>query len=110
MIRVAVIDDNCDAATSLALLLAANGYAIVGPICDATQALARIKAERPDVAILDIAMPGMDGYELAGRIRAEVDPPPKLVAVTGLGMACDKADAAQAGFDAHFTKPVAWAD
>jgi CheY-like chemotaxis protein len=52
----------------------------------------------------------MDGYELARQIRAAADWPIKLIAVTGLGQPCDKADASEAGFDAHFTKPVAWAE
>jgi CheY-like chemotaxis protein len=60
------------------------------------------------VAILDIAMPVMDGYEIARQLRAELDAPLKLIAVSGLGQACDKHDAREAGFDAHLTKPANW--
>jgi CheY-like chemotaxis protein len=107
-LRVVIIDDNRDAAQTLSALLAVNDFCVSGTICRSVDALCCILRERPHVAILDIAMPELDGYELAAEIRTGVDWPIKLVAVTGLGSACDKADAAAAGFNAHFTKPVAW--
>jgi len=71
------------------------------------QALESLDIFKPDIALLDIGMPGMDGYELARRIRAT----PRgnglvLVALTGWGQADDKQRAAEAGFDEHLTKPV----
>jgi CheY-like chemotaxis protein len=107
-LRIAVVDDNTDAAFSLAILLERHGFSVIARVTDATKALYVISRDRPSVAILDIAMPGIDGYELARRIRAEVDSPPKLIALTGLAQAIDKLDAAEAGFNAHLTKPVSW--
>jgi DNA-binding response OmpR family regulator len=104
-----VIDDNQDAAFALSVLLDRNGFHVENGY-DPADPLDPIFRQRPHIAILDIAMPGMDGYELARQIRAAADWPIKLIAVTGLGRACDKADAVEAGFDAHFTKPVAWAE
>ena len=74
---------------------------------DGLQALEALDTFKPDIALLDIGMPGMDGYELARRIRAT----PRgrnlvLVALTGWGQADDKKRAADAGFDEHLTKPV----
>jgi CheY-like chemotaxis protein len=109
-LRVVIIDDNADATQTLAMLLAANGYQVVGKICISALALDCIRRERPHVAILDIAMPQVDGYELAREIRAVADWPIKLIALTGLGRPCDKADARRAGFDAHLTKPAKWPD
>jgi CheY-like chemotaxis protein len=74
---------------------------------DGVGALAALESFEPDIALLDIGMPGMDGYELARRIRAT----PRgrnlvLVALTGWGQAEDKKRSAEAGFDEHLTKPV----
>ena len=104
--RVLVVDDNRDAAESLAMLLELDGFA-VSIAYDGPEALAQIESFTPDIALLDIGMPGMDGYELARRIRAtrhgrELT----LVALTGWGQADDKERAADAGFDEHLTKPV----
>jgi CheY-like chemotaxis protein len=105
---VLVVDDNQDAAESLAELLRVEGADVVtahsGP-----EAL-RIAAERPlDVAVLDIGMPGMDGCELARRLRAgpqAAQPPLLLIALTGWGQQADQRRIAQAGFDHHLLKPV----
>jgi PAS domain S-box-containing protein len=104
--RVLVVDDNRDAAESLAMILSMDGsdvaVAFSGP-----QALERIPYFRPTVVLLDIGMPGMDGYEVAQRIRAE--PAHRelvLVALTGWGQAEDKERAMNVGFDHHLTKPV----
>lgn len=104
--RILVADDNLDAGASLAMLLRLDGYevSLATTGLEALELFARI---RPDVAILDIGMPGLNGYEVARRIRAQSGTQDvKLIAVTGWGQASDKAKAAAAGFDHHFTKPV----
>jgi PAS domain S-box-containing protein len=108
--QVLVVDDNADAASSLAILLRLEGHradvAHSGP--EALEAVAR---SRPDVVFLDIGMPGMDGYEVARRLRARHDPVAmKLVALTGWGQEHDRRLAQAAGFDDHLTKPVAATD
>jgi CheY-like chemotaxis protein len=104
--RVLVVDDNSDAAESLGMLLEMENCK-VSVAFDGTCALEVMDTFKPDIALLDIGMPGMDGYELARRIRAT----PRgrnvvLVALTGWGQADDKKRAAEAGFDEHLTKPV----
>jgi PAS domain S-box-containing protein len=104
--RVLIADDNGDAAESLAMLIRLDGHDVtVG--ANGIEALELIDAVNPEVAFLDIGMPGLDGYEVARRIRAN----PRhagvvLVAVTGWGQESDKARARAAGFDLHFTKPI----
>jgi CheY-like chemotaxis protein len=107
-LRIVVIDDNRDAAFTLALLLKRSGFDVASQIYDANRVLDCVKSERPDVVIMDIAMPGIDGYQLARQIRSQLDPPPRLVALTGLCTAKDQRDAIAAGFDAHFAKPADW--
>jgi PAS domain S-box-containing protein len=104
--RVVVADDNRDAADSLAMLLRLAGQN-VRLAYDGPSALAEARAFRPDVVFLDIGMPGMDGYEVAMRLR-EV---PELestvvVAVTGWGQAEDRRRSLEAGFDGHMVKPA----
>lgn len=104
--RVLVVDDNVDIAQSLAMLLEGWGHHVV-TAHDGHGALAMAKSENPEVILLDIGLPGMDGYEVARRLRA--DPRMKgktLAAITGYGQTRDKAMAIEAGFDRHFTKPV----
>ncbi|MFO7324707.1 MAG: PAS domain S-box protein [Pseudomonadota bacterium] len=101
---VLIADDNEDAAQTLAMLLEVFGHR-VAVAHDGEQALRCFEQMRPEFALLDIGMPGMDGYEVARRIRA-LGRPVTLVALTGWGQATDKARAMQAGFDRHFTKPV----
>ncbi len=104
--RVLIVDDNQDAALSLAMLLEASGL-VVRSAFDGATALALIDDFRPDVAILDIGMPGMDGYEVARAIRERCgDHCPRLVALTGWGQESDRQLAREAGFDEHLTKPV----
>ena len=107
-LRIVIVDDNADATYTLAMLLERGGFTVVAQMFDAEQAVDCIKTYRPHVAILDIAMPLIDGYEIARQLRAEMDWPLKLIAVSGLGQACDKTDALEAGFDAHLTKPANW--
>ncbi len=108
--RVMVVDDNADAAESLALLLEMHGHTVRVEHSGAA-ALEAAAEWQPDVALLDIGLPGMDGYEIARRLRAEPRSAPLvLVAVSGWGQAEDKQRAKAAGFDGHLTKPVDAAD
>jgi signal transduction histidine kinase/CheY-like chemotaxis protein len=104
--RVLIADDNVDFATTLATLLDDRGCQ-TEVVHDGLAALAALRARPPRLAILDIGMPGLNGYELARRLKA--DPTTSavpLVAVTGWGQATDRQAAADAGFDHHLVKPV----
>jgi CheY-like chemotaxis protein len=104
--RVLLVDDSEDAAAVTAALLAAWGHE-VRVAHSGEAALAAFEAFTPAVAILDIGLPDMDGYALAGALRARRTPALRLVALTGYGQQADVARAAQAGFDLHLTKPAA---
>jgi CheY-like chemotaxis protein len=104
--RILVADDNSDALESLATLLELGGHEVFSA---SNGALALESAERhqPDVALLDIGMPKLDGYEVARRIRAQ----PwgrriTLVALTGWGQDSDRQRSGEAGFDSHLVKPL----
>ena len=104
--RVLVADDNRDAADSLAILLRMDGHD-VSVAYDGKQAIAAMESLRPEVAVLDIGMPELDGYEVARKVRAgPMGTTVTLIAVTGWGQALDKARATAAGFNHHFTKPI----
>lgn len=106
-LRVMLVDDNIDAAVSLSLLLEAAGDHLVSTYYDATSALEWAAFERPDVFILDIGLPDMNGYELAKRVRAMPQfASTLLIALTGYGQLADKARAREAGFDIHIAKPA----
>ena len=101
-----VVDDNADAATMLALLLEFNGHQVVVEH-DPRQALQRANAETFDAFLLDIGLPGMDGTELARRLRAmPVGRKALMVAITGYGQHFDRSNALKAGFDHYFVKPI----
>lgn len=104
--RVLVADDNLDAGETLAMLLRLDGHEVHVAI-DGLEAVEVYKRVQPDVAILDIGMPGLSGHEVARRIRElGGEPPVTLIAVTGWGQKADKDRAMASGFDHHFTKPV----
>jgi PAS domain S-box-containing protein len=104
--RVLVVDDNVDTALTMARLLRAAGHATEAAY-DGPAALAAARRFRPDVVLLDIGLPGMDGYQVARALRAEADGErPLLVALTGYGGDGAKQQAAAAGFDRHLVKPV----
>jgi CheY-like chemotaxis protein len=105
-LRIVIADDNRDAAVALSMLLDRLGFRVVGVAYDGESALEFLREQEPNVALLDIALPELDGYEIARLAREELPRPPRLIAVTGLGDACDRTDALEAGFDAHFVKPV----
>ena len=104
-LKVLVVDDNRDAADVMAVLLRSLGSQ-VQVAYDGLQAIASIDESRPDLVLLDIGMPGMDGHETCRRIRAQHGARIKLIAVSGWGQEQDKQAACEAGFDAHLTKPV----
>jgi len=104
--RILVVDDNVDAAQVMAALLASHGHEAV---CahNGADALALFDTFGPEVVFLDVGMPGMNGLEVARRIRERNrQPPPRIVAVTGWGKPDDLLRTQQAGFDAHMMKPV----
>jgi len=104
--RLLLVDDNVDAVQSLAMLLSADGHD-VRTAHDGVGALDLVQSFHPDVVVLDIGLPGMDGYEVAQRIRAGANgAPPTLVALTGYGQQEDRQRAREAGFDHHFIKPA----
>ncbi|MCK7592707.1 PAS domain-containing protein [Pseudomarimonas salicorniae] len=101
-----VADDNVDAATSLAMLLRLEGHQ-VEVVHDGEAAVARLSGQRFDVALLDLGMPGCDGYEVARRVRAmDGGDDLRLVALTGWGQEEARQRSRDAGFDAHLTKPA----
>jgi CheY-like chemotaxis protein len=103
--RILVVDDNVDAANSLALVLRTLGHEVF-VAHDGRSALAELSRIRPDIALLDIAMPGMTGYEVARQVRARLGAAVRIVALTGFGLAEDRARAIEAGFDQHIVKPA----
>jgi len=105
-LRVMIIDDNADAADSLATLLGAQGYSIAVEY-NGEKGFQRAAAEAPDALLIDIGLPDIDGYSLAQRLRAH----PRtaralLIAVTGYGQPRDREQALACGFSHHLVKPV----
>jgi CheY-like chemotaxis protein len=101
-----VVDDNRDAAESLALLLHSEGYA-VEVAHDGFAALELALSQRPRVVLLDIGLPGMDGYAVARALRQHPEmQQTHLLALTGYGTAEDRHRSRAAGFDLHLVKPV----
>jgi CheY-like chemotaxis protein len=104
--RVLVVDDNVDAAATLDLLLRSLGHE-TRVAHDGMKALEIAHQFRPEVILLDIGMPGLDGYEVARRLRAMNHGTSfRIVAVTGWGQDADRSKAKEAGFDLHLVKPV----
>jgi PAS domain S-box-containing protein len=104
--RILVVDDNVDAATSLSELLGLLGHEVIVRF-DGKSALLDAASFEPEVLVLDIGLPDMDGYELARRLRSEpATARARYLALTGYGQAHDRTLARAAGFDHHFVKPV----
>jgi len=105
-VRVLVVDDNADAAELLSEMLTADHF-LVRHALDGPSALTVAAEFQPDVAVLDIGLPVMDGYELAARFREHPQlARTKLIALTGYGQADDRRRSAEAGFTVHLVKPV----
>jgi len=104
--RILVVDDNEDARVLLADVLAELGHDVKSA-CDGPEALELVRSFTPEIAILDIGLPVMDGYELAARLRQVPDAGGmRLLALSGYGQAADQARSKAAGFDRHLVKPV----
>jgi PAS domain S-box-containing protein len=104
--RILVVDDYADAAESLTMLLQAEGHAVETADCG-LKALERAQAFRPQVVLLDIGLPDLDGYEVARRLRALPETHDAvLVALTGYGQTEDRERSRSAGFNHHLLKPV----
>jgi CheY-like chemotaxis protein len=103
--RILVVDDNVDAADALAELLRDYGHD-VRAVHDGPSAIEQAGLHHPDIVLLDIGLPGFDGYEVARRMRTELGLKSTLVALTGYGEARHRRLSRDAGFDQHVTKPV----
>ena len=104
--RILVIEDNADVTDFIRIQLEMWGHD-VSVAHDGPSGLEAALSQRPDIALVDVGLPGMDGYELARRIRNDPPAPEiRLVAMTGYGRPEDRARALAAGFDAHLVKPV----
>jgi PAS domain S-box-containing protein len=103
--RILVVDDNRDAADSLAMLLRMQGHE-VHTAYDGLEAVGAATVLQPDVILLDIGLPKLNGHEAARRIRQERGPGVMLIALTGWGQEEDRRRSEEAGFDHHLTKPV----
>jgi signal transduction histidine kinase len=106
--RILVVDDNVDASESLAMLLSLEGHDVL-IAHDGVEALKVAAEERPTTILLDIGLPGMDGYEVCRRLRAQGFADMRIIAMTGYGQDKDKQRAMEAGFDEHTVKPVEFA-
>ncbi len=104
--RILVVEDNVNARETLRTILELEGHD-VETAADARRALEIVDFQRPDVALVDIGLPGIDGYELARRVRRRPDLDcVRLIALTGFDQPEDRIEARQAGFDAHLAKPM----
>src|SRR5262249_35673184 len=105
-LRVLVVDDNRDATESLAMLLELKGHTVY-LAHDGPAGLDAARAHHPEVVLLDIGLPRMDGYEVARRLREDEQMKDVfLVAMTGYGQDADRRRSREAGFDCHLVKPV----
>ena len=103
--HILVIEDNPDAREMLRVTLELDGHR-VEVAEDGSQGVAMARANRPEIVLVDIGLPGLNGYEVAKQIRALVGRRVRLIAVTGYGQPEDRRRTGEAGFDAHLTKPV----
>jgi len=104
--RILIIEDNADVREVLRIQLSLEGHK-VQVAEDGEAGVAQATTWAPDVVLVDIGLPGLDGYGVAREIRAKTDgATPLLIALTGYGQAADRVRAVEAGYDAHVTKPV----
>ena len=102
---ILIIEDNADARDALRALLELEGHAVEA-VGEGQEALELARAKDPDIALVDIGLPGIDGYEVARRVRARDARRPVLIALTGYGQPEDRRRATEAGFDDMLVKPV----
>jgi len=107
-LRILVVDDNVDAAKSMAMLMEATGHR-AWVAHDGVEALQVAPIARPHLVFLDIGLPKLDGYEVVKKLRPSIDPKTIFVALTGYGQSTDRQRALDAGFDQHLVKPVEFA-
>ena len=102
---ILIVEDNDDAREALRMLLELDGH-VVEAAAEGSQALEIVRAKDPDLALVDIGLPGIDGYEVARRIRTGDVKRPLLIALTGYGQPEDRRRATEAGFNSMLIKPV----
>jgi len=108
--RVLIVDDNEDAANTMAMILKLEGHEIATAY-SGVQALACMDEFKPEVVLLDIGLPGLDGFQVAKRIRAQAKyQRTRLLAMTGYGREADRQRTREAGFSGHLVKPVDFGD
>jgi CheY-like chemotaxis protein len=106
MLRVLVIEDDQDTAATFAMLLRLHGYEVEVAV-DGPNALRAVQGSPPDVVLLDLGLPKMDGWQVAQQIRQlSIEKRPLLVAVSGFGTEADRRRSQEAGIDLHLIKPV----
>ena len=105
-VRILIVEDNPDSRSMLQALLELDGFQVAAAE-NGTEGLQAVRSHRPDVALIDIGLPGLDGYQVARQIR--LDPANdriRLIALTGYGRPEDHEKVIEAGFDAHLVKPI----
>jgi len=107
--RIVVVEDHEDAREMLLELLSLQGHRVEGA-GDGRAGLRLIVDSAPDIALIDVGLPELDGYEVARQVRRTMGQQVRLIAVTGYGQSYDRARAEEAGFDLHLTKPVSSKD
>jgi CheY-like chemotaxis protein len=107
--RVLIVDDNVDSAVALSWLIGHEGYD-VRVAHDGPAALDAAQDFKPEILLLDIGLPGIDGYEVARRLRADGFASARMIAISGYARESDVELSRAAGFDRHFAKPVLLAD
>jgi two-component system, chemotaxis family, CheB/CheR fusion protein len=105
MARILVVEDHADTARTLSMLLRLKGHE-TRSAPDGPSGLAEALSWRPDGVVCDIGLPGLDGWELAARLRAGLGPSAVLIALTGYCTAADVERSREAGFDHHLAKPA----
>jgi CheY-like chemotaxis protein len=109
-LRLLLVEDSNDCAAMTAVVLQECGHD-VRTARNGLQALDACRSEQPDAVLLDIGLPGMNGYEVAKQLRDEFGAAtPRLIAVTGYGRRGDRQQSAASGIDVHLVKPVDWAE
>jgi CheY-like chemotaxis protein len=104
-LNILVIEDNPDGREMLRVMLEVDGHE-VRVAEDGPGGIELALAAKPDVALIDIGLPGLDGYEVGRRLRGKLGRSIRLIAVSGYGQADDRKKSSDAGFDAHLVKPV----
>jgi DNA-binding response OmpR family regulator len=103
--RILLIEDNEDAREMLQMLLSLAGHDVHGAV-DGPSGIEMALATDPDMVVIDLGLPGMDGYEVARQLRSRLRAEVGLIALSGYGQAADRRKSLEAGFDTHLVKPV----